>query len=237
MGRRRRVPAGLRSELSEYSSLLRVLNVSGTLDVTSHLTESHPPTSTSEDDSVQSRDESGDEEMKDLLNDAIPPLSSEFDPDPDHVAGFGMNTRGKSKRTAKERSRTTRVQDTWRWPLLAADVYVPEWGLEDEIKVIATDILKQHSSPPASQHKPGPIQPDERDDQMFDGDDDDDILPMPFADALTLATSAQLSRILAAVVSHVPLSENSMQNRALPIGWLGVLNIVGASELFDEKSV
>ncbi|EKM57226.1 uncharacterized protein PHACADRAFT_59839, partial [Phanerochaete carnosa HHB-10118-sp] len=109
MGKRLRVPAALHSELTEYSSLLRALRTSNTLDLASQLTvPASGPTSLHEDDAA-SETSLGDE--------------------------------SESERPLTETKKAPK--DTWtRWPLLAGDVYVTEWSLEDEVRSIATQALQ-----------------------------------------------------------------------------------------------
>ncbi|THU77261.1 hypothetical protein K435DRAFT_702800, partial [Dendrothele bispora CBS 962.96] len=95
--KRKRVPAALHSELTEYSSLIRALRTSNTLDVTSQLT----------------------------------PSASLSRPASPSVASTQSKIRSKKQK-----------KDTWtRWPLLPEDVPVPKWNFEDEVAIIAKQVL------------------------------------------------------------------------------------------------
>jgi hypothetical protein len=232
---RKHVPAALRAEVSEYSSLLRALQSNNALDLASHLTkrprvesESAVSTNASDEDSDEDTDEDRDvaEYVANLTNSSGSEVKFEAQADK------GAGARRKRKRGDASQGR---VRDKWtRWPLLASDVHVPEWRIEDEIKVLASQIMKAHhrSQDPA----PQPTHDDELDGQNLD-DVEDEILSSSYLDALTLGSSAMLSQILALLVAYVPLSEKSMQNRIVPIDSESVLNIVKTHDLFDEKSV
>jgi hypothetical protein len=221
---RKYVPAALRAEVSEYSSLLRALQTNNALDLVSRLTK-RPRVEVESAVSTNDGDSDGDEDLD------VPPSTNS--------SGSEVEWADKGARASRKRKRGDapqgRVRDKWtRWPLLASDVHVPEWGIEDEIKVLATHIMKAHhrSQDPA----PQPTHDDELDGQNVD-DIEDEILESSCLDALTLGSSAMLSQILALLVAYVPLSEKSMQNRIVPIDSESVLNIVKAHDLFDEKSV
>jgi hypothetical protein len=188
MGRdRKRVPVGLHSEFSEYSSLIRALETSETLGEVSHLTE--------------------------------------------HQASAGDGGEQSTKEPDEGKRRVSGTKS--RWPLLAGDVDVPEWGIEDEIKVLASRALKAHLSIEEEEEEEGTTGPDD----PTSDDGEDEVLDAPFLNAVTMATSAHLSQILALLAAHVPLTGKTTQDRIRPIGWESVLNIVWAHELYDEEFV
>ncbi|KZT43363.1 hypothetical protein SISSUDRAFT_1057766 [Sistotremastrum suecicum HHB10207 ss-3] len=177
MGRR---PNALRTEASEYTSLIRVLNTQSTLDLTAHLD---------------------------------PRLSS-----PKKVLG-------KRKRTRK--NETAEAEDTpppddgsfTRWPLMSQHIYAPRWGFEEEIAVLAKEVL-QTSHP-------------ERDaDQSNDVDDDEDT---DSSNTYALVSSAThlLRQLLSLLAAHAP--QYSMQHRVGPMSWDMILDIGEANGLFDHS--
>ncbi|KAI0922697.1 hypothetical protein AcV5_009599 [Taiwanofungus camphoratus] len=219
MGTRPKVPAALHSELSEYAALLRALRTNDNLDLALQLTRA---TSTPTSDRVGLAVD-GDGESERPLSDSVSQdaLHDEFEVSPTNV-----------RRTLKRRasasgspSKKERVRDTWtRWPLMTGDVHVPEWSLEDEVKLIALQTLK---SEPFS--APGEGVP------ASDQDGDDSSLSLPNLHALTSDSAIHLSRILALLAAHVPPAEKSMQNRVRPINWETVLEVVGANRLVEAN--
>ncbi|KAH8829127.1 hypothetical protein DL96DRAFT_1596766 [Flagelloscypha sp. PMI_526] len=114
---RRRVPAALRAELTEYTSLIRALRTNATRDIVPQLSLDflEPPPSPS--DLATPEPHSGYSE---------PPPSSQdtsFEPS-----------------SAPSRKRAKRNHKLTRWPQLPDDVFVPEWELEDEI----AHLISQH---------------------------------------------------------------------------------------------
>jgi hypothetical protein len=206
------VPTALHAELSEYSFLLRALRTSNTLDVVSHLTN------------VPASKDEPDFEIQDVSNQGAP---HEHTPE---ALGSVSNIKRKRKLRGGGLGTTSgKSRDTWtRWPLLADDVHVPEWGLEDEIKLLALHSLRQYS--PHKFLDPSP------EDAGTDADEDD-ILPPSTVKALTLSSSSHLSSILAIISAHIPLYEKGLQSRLKPVGWESVVDMMGASGLVDEKSV
>lgn len=177
MGKRQKVPKALHSELSEYSSLLRALRASNTLDLASHLAAASSqvsPTPVSaasaasvyeddddEDDDdfedgqqVRFDDEDGGEgESERPATETVASLDYDDGSSQDSDAADGPKTKRKASRRLKAGSKTTSKaraktpKDTWtRWPLLAGDVHVPEWSLQDEVRLLATQALRTHSS-------------------------------------------------------------------------------------------
>ena len=202
---RKAVPAALHTEISEYVSLLRALRTSGTLDLSSQLTKAHQSAPKDAEDDAEGRVSLNRSDSRDIT--------------PSHTP--------LSKSSAGHSTGKSGVKDNWtRWPLLEGDVHVPEFGLHDEIKMIASEALKLQ------------FQPDSDVNNLSEDDNDEEKrLPQSFLDSLTLASSTHLSRLLSALAAHIPLTEKSMQNRILPIGWESVLDIVAVSGLVDPKSV
>lgn len=225
MGKQKRVPAALHSELTEYSSLLRALRTSNTLDVTTHLTKHHKSLESVDDDI-------GDWDDIDLDNEELE--SQNTSP----VAGPSTLPEPE----AKPQKRTTkRKRDTWtRWPLLAEDVPVPEWSLEDEVALLASLALKHQHSPLLAELEEQQ-EPDLGSEEALELDSD----PEPDVDAenpvyipyVTLSASNFLSSVLARVAAHTPLRPPSMQNRIGPIGWKTVLEVLASSTDVDAKCV
>ncbi|KAI1786908.1 hypothetical protein LXA43DRAFT_747453 [Ganoderma leucocontextum] len=263
MAKRPRVPAALHAELTEYSSLLRALRTSDTLDLASHLTRPPPPfisqaslagdVSLTDDDDDGGYIDDGDggddyddgddvgEDREEALDES-PPTDSPSQDAFSQVA-FSSQSRGDdspleqpvNKRKAKQR-------DTWtRWPLLAGDVHVPEWGLADEVKNIAERVLAlsalnqrvvvpEHNveeTPPGAETSSGHPHP-------FT-EQDDHTVPDVVLHALTADSAAFLSHILALATAHVPAAEKSMQNRITPISWETVVGVACAHGVVSPR--
>lgn len=219
MGKRKLIPTELHSELSEYSSLLRALRTSHTLDLSSQLTQR------------QSSPQSGSTSQEDLdqlivLDDAD---RSEDDlrkeADAHTLEAMAADTCYREARPSASQTPGKKKSDTWtRWPLLAGDVLVPEWRFEDEIKLFALHVLRSHY------HQ----------DAASDEDDwDEEFESSAWASSLAQVSSLHLSRILALLATHTPIGNKSMQNRINPVGWEMVINALGAygSDFIDETSV
>ncbi|TFK53152.1 hypothetical protein OE88DRAFT_1626974 [Heliocybe sulcata] len=247
---RKRVPAALHSELSEYASLLRALRTSSTLDLTGHLT--HPSSAQDEGDNVDSEDDfslDGEDsrsqvnlDQLDCLREPSPedaPEESEREkeagpstsPSPQRQHRKKSDKKGKGKQVEFDMSDVTpspskrRRRDTWtRWPLLAGDVHIPEWSLEDEIRSAAMQTLSQQlllEFATTSEQAEAEIA-------------DDETVPL---DALVFSASEHLAHLLSALAAHFPLVEKSMQNRVKPIGWTTVLEVAASSGFADAKTV
>ncbi|KAK0223952.1 hypothetical protein IW262DRAFT_1459009 [Armillaria fumosa] len=210
-GRRneKQIPVALHSELTEYSSLLRALRTERTLDVSSQISkhfQSIP--AVVETDEHDSEDE--DEEKSRLASPvAGPNLQSH--------AQFATLKRksdeisASSSTPSPKRKKKQKQADIWtKWPLLLEDLPQLQWGLEDEISVIVSQLEKMHQQ----------------------GNDDDDDEDKEFLPHLHLSTSNCLEAILGTVAAHTPLRPDSLQNRLNPIDWRFVLNV-----LVDQKIV
>ncbi|KDQ13815.1 hypothetical protein BOTBODRAFT_160100 [Botryobasidium botryosum FD-172 SS1] len=216
---RKRIPPILHSELSEYASLIRALRVNSTLDLVPQLsrhsaTKSSTPTPL-DPFSVAEHTDGTDGELV---------SGGERDGD---VSGKG-NGKGKE-----------REKVNWtRWPLIEGDVYVPEWGLGDEIKAIAKECLdsleKERNLPLAVElsgvggeaNSSAPL-PSEQDP---DSSTDPEMTQVAY---VTLSAHALLERIFALLASHWPRVESSLQNRVRPFGWEAVLETLSSSGIVD----
>lgn len=265
MGKRPKVPAALHSELSEYSSLLRALRTSNTLDLAAQLTPhvSAPPSASAsvyeddfEDDSIL--DDEGESERP-LTETVTDPLDGTESSMQDEDAGMRKLKRKAKRKVAKAKA----PKDTWtRWPLLAGDVHVPEWSLQDEIKLLATQAMKaevtdelanqpDESVIPAGQASPDDALPgasstaisgfvpvDATSDEDDAGEEDPDLLlPPPVLNALTASSGRFLCQVLALLAAYIPSREKSMQNRLHPTNWESVLDVVAVNGLVNDRRV
>ncbi|KAG6884815.1 hypothetical protein C0993_008034 [Termitomyces sp. T159_Od127] len=239
MGKHKRVPAALHSELTEYSSLIRALRASDSLDVTSHLARakfdhgSKPDNSDSDTSDGDSQEEMQrettdyeDEYGTDTMTNAYPSTSPVLPPRSVSQSRSGSIEGSQDRKRKRLSSPPQRRRDAWtRWPLLLDDIHMPEWSFEDEIGYLAEHILKHPSRIILPSHEA------EKDDRVhgdveFEDVDDVDPLYLPY---LTEAASNYLSTILALLVAHTPNRPDSQQNRVEPIGWRAVLDVLSAS--------
>jgi hypothetical protein len=241
MKKRKPVPAALHSELTEYSSLLRALRTANTLDVVSHLPHPHPAVSTADDndfDSDKDPESTSEHPANPQIHDTIPAVGQST-----ISTALGTRkstTKHKRKSSASTSTNRTNKRDTWtRWPLLADDVHVPEWGLEDEINLIASHAIKRHPSSSGILLPGTNSRPDWGTSIEAESDTPSDESESPsYLSALALHTSNYLSQILALLAAYTPPREKSLQNRIEPISWENVLGVLGSeSGLVDEKSV
>ncbi|OBZ76628.1 hypothetical protein A0H81_03268 [Grifola frondosa] len=225
MGKRPRVPSALRSELTEYSSLLRALRTSNTLDLSTQLAESvlRP----SGHVYVSRPDDEGEDERPVTESISLGPISE---------AGSSLDHQWK---LAPQKENT---RDTWtRWPLLAGDVHVPEWGLEDEVKFLAVQAIQsRHDSDAPILHdhiRDAHVDKEPTRIELLgsDEDEEDSLLSPLSLRALTVTSTLFLSRLLSLLAVQVPVTEKSMQNRVRPINWETVLGVVGANGLADAS--
>ncbi|KAL7284576.1 hypothetical protein ACG7TL_001869 [Trametes sanguinea] len=243
MAKRPKVPTALHSELTEYSSLLRALRTSNTLDLAQHLTE--PSQSVLQSPS--------------LLDDQDELLSDEREEPPEclpptdtlrHDLTFEVASSVQSRTSGHPRglraSGKTQQKDNWtRWPLLAGDVHVPEWGLQEEVRHIAQQVLVSVDGLPAAiteAHTQGPRHEDPTTPPNVEivGLDDDyrehSALSPVALRALTSESAAFITRILALVAAHVPNADKSMQHRIRPINWETVVDVACAHGVVDSKA-
>ena len=127
MVKRKRVPAALHAELTEYSFLIRALRANNALDVTSKITHTE------------------DNSEGDVDDDRTPSLHSrDTSPESDHTSSC---KRVRHSRSASPTSESAK-RDIWtRWPLLMSDVPRPSWSIEDEMSHLVEDIFKKRPRP------------------------------------------------------------------------------------------
>ncbi|EIW53357.1 uncharacterized protein TRAVEDRAFT_52485 [Trametes versicolor FP-101664 SS1] len=220
MAQRPKVPAALHSELTEYSSLLRALRTSNTLDLVQHLAE--PPSTgfhaSSDWDDVSLPDEDHHEVASD------PPLTESASQDLVSNVGSSIQSHGSSQSREQLPIGKAKQKDNWtRWPLLAGDVHVPEWGLHDEVRHAAQEALTSsqdhHGAGPSSLKDHNSVPPFDEEEREHPA------LSPPALRAMTADSAAFLTRILALLAAHVPNTEKSMQNRLRPIDWETVIDV------------
>jgi hypothetical protein len=127
-------------------------------------------------------------------------------------------------------------RNTWtRWPLLAEDLHIPEWGFEDEVHLLAKQALLFDFS--TSDQLPTDTSSESRgvDPNVLREDQIEALLPPSSLRSLADASSCHLEHILSALASYSPPVDKSTQHRRHPIGWESVLNIVSAAGLVDGK--
>ncbi|KAI0050266.1 hypothetical protein FA95DRAFT_1603625 [Auriscalpium vulgare] len=209
MGKKRKtVPTRLHEELSEYSSLLRALRTTNTLDVVSHLTQ--PPRHFA----VDAEDRSERADTPTPSRDSSPPTSS--------------HARSKSH-LSPQSTVESKLKDTWtRWPLPAADVPVPEWSFEDEVH----SIIKQSIT--AQDGLPSQLTASSASSREFPEDDQADMsLPPSSLRVLADVSSHHLECLLGALASYIPVQKKSVQLRLKPLDWRDVIAIVSATGLVE----
>jgi len=224
---KRRVPAALHRELSEYASLLRVLRTRDTMDVTKYLTKPSP-FALNDDTQLNLEDDMdgslGDALKTQRLNSPSPLISDSTD------RSSSVRSSSKSNGSPKKRKR----RDQWtRWPVMLKDVLKPEWTLEDEVAVVASQVTKARSHP-LSKISPDAHPSEESDDGLIVLDlevEDDDPDPPFYVPSLTYTIANFLSTILAQLASHTPARPCSMQNRIEPLNWQAVINAVISSDI------
>ncbi|TFK31598.1 hypothetical protein BDQ12DRAFT_739912 [Crucibulum laeve] len=254
MSKRALVPIALHSELVEYSSLLRALRTSNTLDITAHIAKAQPSQrrhededhdldsdedlNSNDDDDDDTEDRSsmrtetlvaGSSDLSHLLNVSSTILSTSSAPQPQTVK--------RKRKRPQPRTRSSKPQpqrDAWtRWPLLADDVHVPEWGLEDEIAHMAAQTLKLRPHPPlpAFLSRGGSSSNEDSDSaaDLSDLDPDPDPDAPSYIPHLTALLSTRLSSLLALLAQHTPARPPSMQNRIEPLTWRSVVDILASA--------
>ncbi|KAF9011893.1 hypothetical protein BDQ17DRAFT_1420297 [Cyathus striatus] len=252
MSKRRVVPAGLRSELDQYSSLLRALRTRSTRNVTAQLSKPPPRffTGTALHRSIDGDDDHSDDseysavDDPDLREPHLPPQPPQ--PALNDAPGAGpsdlnhpSNSQSsvpvagqKRKRTNKSTTRSGR--DLWtRWPLPINDVEVPEFTLEEELVALAKDSLKRNPPPlPDITYQPGGRStsygtPFIRNSYVTDSDSDEHRFSF-------------LSSIFALLSAHTQPGSASTRNRVQPMDWksiLDILSIFGDETAFNVKTL
>lgn len=237
VGKRTKVSAAFHSELSEYSSLLRALRTSATLDLASHVTaHAQATTSGGHDLDVDCNDN---ESAGDVGDSQVLPAETadEFyqssrtsaSVNDGEIQTDDVEPGPKPKSSGKTKSKGPR--DTWtRWPLLAGDVHVPEWSLQDEVKLLALQHLKASSTSSDDDDSEDPTERSPDDEEAVES-----LMTSHALDALTASTGCYLSQILALLAAYVPPGEKSMQNRVRPLSWENVLTIVVANGMVTAE--
>jgi hypothetical protein len=223
MPKQKKVPAALHSEISEYASLLRVLRATDMLDITTQLTRLDSPSLPRLASSVN-EEETGQRDASTLS----------------HVDRMGVSSSSvedQGRPSALDASIPPQMsRNTWtRWPLLAEDLHIPEWGFEDEIYSLAKQALLFDFS--ASNQLPADTSSESRrvDPNGLREDQIEALLPPSSLRTLADASSSYLEHILSAVATYGPVVDKSTQHRRHPVSWESVLKIVSATGLVDGR--
>ena len=214
---RSHVPAALHSELTEYASLLRALRTTKTLDLAEHLIR-HPR----RDQGSPSDDE---EEIVSTHRATSPPLTSEPDTRLDSEPLDPQDEVEEKRKLGDSASTTTKDSELLtRWPLLAGDVHAPEFGLDEEIKLIASRVLYGKKRPHSAV--------DVSEDEEFD---EDYMLPPSALAGLAFGSSHHLSALLSAISLYSTPVARSSVNRLKPMDWQAVLSVSNSSGLVNPQ--
>ncbi|KAL4250980.1 hypothetical protein ABKN59_006571 [Abortiporus biennis] len=245
MSYRKRVKEAFHAELTDYSYLLRALRTDATLDLTSNLLPG-----------VSCPYSYGNEEEK--FEDDLEEIEPADDPESQQgtqatlVASQTSTTRPKAVDFVlppSENPNNALVEDeepeqssrnTWsRWPLLFGDVHLPEWQLDEEIRLIALRSIQ-------ATHRRIPVKGDsDSEDFSSDGDEEEQeedvyqrLLSPEVLEVITSQTSHFLSRIFASLADlnrRVPVE--SLGNRVKPFDWATVLNTAEKTGLVDRDKL
>ncbi|KAF9530518.1 hypothetical protein CPB83DRAFT_165158 [Crepidotus variabilis] len=226
---KRRVPAALHNELSEYAALLRALRTRDTMDVTKHLVKPSPfavlPNQVGPSNQVPLVSQ---EDFEGSVNSVSTAGSSDSREDTPSSAGTQSVKKGQEK-AATNSGKAIQVQrDHWtRWPLLLDDVATPEWTLEDEIAAIASGVLKMNPTPFPAFHSNEAESYAEDDFISLNMEIDEDDPDHPhYASFLTYTSANVLSAIFAQLASYIPARAASLQNRTEALNWRGIIDAV-----------
>ncbi|CDO74824.1 hypothetical protein BN946_scf184353.g5 [Trametes cinnabarina] len=231
MAKRPKVPTALHSELTEYSSLLRALRTSNTLDLTQHLTDA-PNSVVLSTSPLDDQEDSLPGALEEPSEGPPPTDTVSRDLTSDVTTSVVSQTGGEARELRVLVKGSQR--DTWtRWPLLAGDVHVPEWGLQEEVRHVAHQVLVSTGQPsrledgePFDLRYEDPAQLAEDDLVVpVNGPQEHPALSSVSLRALTSDSAAFLTRILALVAAHVPYADKSMQHRIRPINWETVVDV------------
>ena len=216
---KRKVPAALHRELSEYSALLRALRSRDTMDVTKYLTKPSPFAMPFNEACADLPMDEASSSKGSNQQSNTPSYSRDGTP-----SAYSRSSDGKA--TKKKHI----PRDHWtRWPLMLHDVLKPEWTLEDEVAVLASQVLKARSVPYSGSSEDCFDEESQDDLIVLDTEiDDDDPDPAFFVPSLTYIINNFLSTILAELASHTPPRPPSMQNRIEPLNWRAVIDAVVA---------
>ncbi len=197
------------------------------MDVTKYLTKPSPFVLSQNDDTQLNLEDDipGDASKTKRLNSPSPLISDS--PDRSSSIRSSSKSNGSPKKKRKRRDQWT------RWPVMLEDVLKPEWTLEDEVAVVASQVMKARSHP-LSKISPDAHPSEESDDGLIVLDlevEDDDPDPPFYVPSLTYIIANFLSTILAQLASHTPARPCSMQNRIEPLNWQAVINAVISSDI------
>ena len=231
--KKKRVPAALRFELTEYASLLRALRTKDAMDLAAHLTKPSPFTLPPRNDELESNlDTHLDDELLDE-----PDVNSRGTTAGPSNLNHPINkaiTNQTSGKVAPKRKR-----DQWtRWPLLLEDVPIPEWTLEDEVAAIASQVMKARL-PPTFPTYEGPLEHDDpsHTDYVMKSEDEEDDPDHPFyVPYLTSIIASLLSTIFSLLAKHTPFRPASMQNRIEPLNWRSVIDVIVACDVSEYSN-
>ncbi|KAL5498001.1 hypothetical protein ACEPAH_2932 [Sanghuangporus vaninii] len=254
-GKRRRVPAALRSELTEYASLLRALRTQHALDLSVHLSqlpsrygenELSPTESDPESEEGGTRrasrrpseidlDENRDEEDRRRSTD---PGST---PETEDSRQSSQEVRGIQTPRLKDKKRKRGPHDIWTcWPLLAGDVYPAEFGFEDEVQSIASWVSgqqRQTSSPTSVQENDTTQGSEPNYGANTDTDEEIEELDDVATRAVAASTAHHLRSLLSACAVLVPCVEPSLRSRLAPLNWTSVLSAAAANCLASPETI
>lgn len=230
MSKRKRVPAALHAEISEYSALLRALRTQDTLDLTSQLIRAHTASQAAPDDDILDDEDLDLDEGGPEKRSAKAAIQGAVDTGSSNKAPPSKRKRPPAKRKPKLASKKAR--DHWtRWPLMAGDVHVPEWTLEDEVKVLAVHHIRRTLTTTDATREEAKLLED------LDDDFANTLLPQSSLDVLSDEAASYLSRVLALVTTLRAPAAESMQNRFAPFGWEAVMAAVSSSGISGAKFV
>ncbi|KAF8875554.1 hypothetical protein CPB85DRAFT_1444033 [Mucidula mucida] len=230
--KRQKIPAGLVSEIREYSALLRTLSVGTTSDLTGQLLRHEQELrfdkdswdgETEDDEAMYSRPPSPDTSSLPPPTSPLP-TSSQFTGSPSRsssslplVSGSPLTPSRKRKLSAptpsSPRKRRT-MMNFARWPLLLEDVPKPEWELQDEVAAMISQLQLDD--------------PEEQEEE----EEEQDCVP-----AVTLSTAHFLESLLATIAGYTPRRADSLQDRLNPIDWRYVLRATTNQEFVDPEAV
>ncbi|KIM43664.1 hypothetical protein M413DRAFT_443569 [Hebeloma cylindrosporum] len=227
------------------------------MDVTKHLTKPSPFALGDElnsDDDLDSDDDDDDEDVSHRKKSRSPPSHASGSRSQTSLEGTGaISAKAKGKRKAEDSpvrgKRKQRRRNHWtRWPVPLEDVLAPEWTLEDEVAVIASQVIK--SRPPlvfpvspagSDDDEEGEEEGEERFVRVMDMEAEEDDPDVPFyVPYMTSIMAEFLSTILGLLASLTPARPASMQNRIEPLGWRTIIDVVvtcGIPEFSNAKYV
>jgi len=248
MPRRQVVPVSLREEFTEYSSLLRALKTSHTLDLPVNLTEPYAKNNIDENDGENDGDNDGNEN---------PSISAATSTGANAEAGTGS---GLEQKYLGAKLKDWRNRDQWtRWPIPKKDVPPPDWSLQDEIEAIIKFVLFSNQESDTSSFDEGSNEFGDNENNNddigdepsvnigqeqsladFDYEDQEDTYSHSLAEMMTPVIQNKFESLFSLISAHTIARSDSMQNRIEPFDWRDLINILGspaAGHLVDEACV